>query len=128
MNFQEISKNNAARLAAMFLVNPEQVTGFSKEHTSSEVDGMFIYEQTWQPLELNQCGYYEMVGLSITRTPRYRERTYSCGHVFKGQTHNPELWCFYPDFEEALESLKSEEETRNKYASPLLVPFWAKAA
>jgi hypothetical protein len=128
MNFQEISKKNAIRLAGLFLVNPQQVTGFTKEHYSQEIESTFIYEQTWSPLDLDLCGYYEMVGLSESKTPRYRERSYPCGHIFKGQTHNPELWCFYPDFEEALATLISEEETRCKYESPLLVPFWAKAA
>lgn len=61
--------------------------------------------------------YFSMVGLSSSITPLHRLKI--CGAIYLSEikTPNPDLWCFFPDFQQALDNIKLQELTQTSQFS-----------
>ena len=136
-NFNEVSKYNAAVLAARYMDDKLSVCAFSRttesryivtfgsghqewwNHCDREdvIGNRFsrIDEQYWEPCSVALSGYYDMVGLWGCKTPYYLKTVMGIGGekstVTVTTVPNPELWCFAPDFHEALAKLQEQEQS-----------------
>jgi len=138
LSFAKQSKANAVILAARYLDNPSLVSTFCRfndyaesyvspsgffwpRHKCSrhEVIGfkvVFTNFEGWakhgsSPLEAD---YYDMVGTADAVPPSWKSEILGTvgGKTTKTVTTvpNPELWCFAPDFVEAVKQLQEQEE------------------
>lgn len=133
--FAQQSKEAALILAARYLDDSSSVSAFTRtnenryivtfgpghqewwNHCSREeiLGRRFsrIDEQYWEPSSLNCADYYSMVGMADCKPPYYLKTVMGIGGEYATVAvttrNNPELWCFYPDFEEALELFQSQE-------------------
>lgn len=140
-NFAQQSKENAVILAARYLDDSSTVSAFTRTNENrhivtfgrghqewwnqcsrEEILGhrfSRIDEQYWEPSALSCAGYYDMVGMVDCQPPYYLKTV--MGIAGKEATvavttrENPELWCFYPDFEEALALLQSQELSSSQF-------------
>jgi hypothetical protein len=136
-NFAQQSKENAAVLAARYLENKQSVSAFTRTsenryivtfgrghqewwnncsreeilgHRFSRID-----EQYWEPSALLCASYYDMVGMADCQPPYYLKTVMGVAGekatVAVTTRNNPDLWCFAPDFHEAVKALVEQEQS-----------------
>lgn len=131
MDFQTQSKITATILLQKFLtsedvkffdkhvdnfhvINGRWASEASEEERSAPNSELHTVEQEW--VETSNPNYYSMVGVGSAPTPTYYFRKEVVDGVVVEETttttDNPELWCFYPDFETEILKLASKS---NKY-------------
>lgn len=131
LSFVEQSKLNAIELASVYLGNADLVSAFTRTTESryivtfgvghqewwnkcnrEEILGhrfSRIDEQYWEPSAVQCTGYYEMVGMADCQPPYFLKTVMGVGGekatVAVTTRGNPQLWCFAPDFHEALSNI-----------------------